>query len=72
MQRLLPDLEVDLLVEHDGQTLMLTGEGKRFAAKFPTLISLLHFTRIFWQFRNQLPGEFSLSVEWRKLSITVK
>ena len=72
MQRPLPDLDVDLLVEHEGHTLQLVGAGKRFAAKFPTLISLVHYSRIFWSSRHRLPSEVSLKVEWRKLSVTVK
>ena len=72
MQRPLPDLDVDLLVEHEGHTLKLRGAGNRFAAKFPTLIALLHFSRIFWPSRKRLPEEILLRVEWRKLSINVK
>ena len=47
MKRPIPDLDVDLLIEHDGYQLKLRGSEMRFVANFPTLLSLLHFYRIF-------------------------
>jgi hypothetical protein len=72
MKRPLPVLEVDLLIEHDGHHLKLRGSGMRFVAKFPTLLSLFHFLRNFWSFKQHVPREASLQVEWRQLRIRVK
>ena len=72
MKRPLPVLDVDLLIEHGGHQLKLRGSGTRFAAKFPTLLSLLHFLRISWSSRKRIPREASFHVEWRRLRIPVK
>ena len=65
-------LDVDLLIEHGGRHLKLRGSGMRFVANFPTLLSLLHFLRIFWSFKKQVPREVSLQFEWRQFRIPVK
>ena len=72
MKRPIPRLDVDLLIEHDGHHLELRGSEMRFVAKFPTLLSLFHFSRIFWPYRKEAPQESSLQVEWRQLRIPVK
>lgn len=67
-----PVLDVDLLIEHAGHQLKLRGSGTRFAAEFPTLLSLFHFLRISWTSRNQMPKATSFHVEWRGIRIPVK
>ena len=67
-----PVLDVDLLIEHGGHQLKLSESGTRFAARFPTLLSLFHFLRISWASRKRNPREASFSVEWRRLRIPVK
>lgn len=44
----------------------------RFVAKCSTLLSLIHFLRIFWSSRKGVPREAAFQVEWRKLRILVK
>jgi hypothetical protein len=61
----LPALDLDLRVEHGGHRVSLTGTGKRFTARFPTVASLLHFARIFWPLRKRFPREYSLRVSLR-------
>lgn len=68
----IPVLDVDLLIEHDGHRLKLRGSERRFVANVPTLLSLLHFSRIFWQYRKRVAEEYSLEVQWRQLRIPVK
>jgi hypothetical protein len=70
--KLLPVLEVDLLIEHGARRLHLQGSGTRFVATFPTLVSLLHFAPIFWLYRKRIPRPTSLHVEWLGLRIPVR
>jgi hypothetical protein len=72
MKRPLPVFEVDLLIEHGGHRLKLRGSGTRFAARFPTLLSLFQFLRISWASRKRIPPQASFHVEWRRLRIPVK
>lgn len=72
MQRPLPDLDVDLLIEHGGHSLNLSGSGANFVAKFPTLRSLFYFLRVVWRFRKGVPRDVSLQVAWRKFRVPVK
>ena len=72
MSHTLRALDVDLQIEHGGHHLKLTGSGMRFVARFPTLISIVHFAPIFWPVRKNLPSPASVRIEWRKLGITVK
>lgn len=44
----------------------------RFVASFTTFLSLLHFSRTLWSYRNQIPPEATLIVEWGWLRIPVK
>ena len=60
-----PALDVDLLIEHDGHQVGVTGSGRHFVAKFPTLFSLLHFSWAFWSVRKHVPREFQFQVELR-------
>jgi hypothetical protein len=68
----LPVLEVELLIEHGGRRLHLQGSGTRFAAKFPSLVSLLHFALVLWPYRERIPRPASLHVQWRGLRIPVR
>ena len=70
--KLLPALEVDLVIEHGGRRLHLQGSGTPFVATFPTLVSLLHFAPIFWPYRKRIPRPASLQVERRGLRIPVR
>ena len=72
MLRLPPEVEVDLLIEHDGRHLTVQGSGRNFVAKFPTLLSLFHFARIFWAHRTEAPLDATVQIAWRRLSIPVK
>ena len=71
MTRLLPSLELDLRIEHDGHQLSLTGSRMRFCANFPTLLSAVHFVRMFWPSRRFLPANASVRVQWRWVSILI-
>lgn len=72
MKRPLPVLDLDLLIEHGGHQLKLRGSKMRFVARFPTLLSLLHFLLVFWPYRKLAPRGASFRVEWRQLRIPVK
>ena len=65
MNRPVPALDLDLLIEHGGHQVGVKGSGRHFVAKFPTLLSLLHFLLAFWPVRKRVPGEFQFQVEWR-------
>ena len=64
-------LDLDLRIQHAGHELILTGSGGSFVARFPTLLSLLHFARLSWPFRAHLPPDASLQVQWRWLHLPV-
>lgn len=72
MQRPLPALDVDLLIEHGGHSLNLSGSGASFVANFPTLRSLFYFLCIVWRFRKRVPRDVSLQVSWRQFRVQVK
>jgi hypothetical protein len=65
MKRLLPTLDVDIVVEHGGHKVAIQGSGRRFIAKFPTLFSLGHFALRLWPFRKLVPDSCEWQVEWR-------
>jgi hypothetical protein len=72
MKRPLSVLDVDLLIEHGGHQLKLSGSGMRFVAESPTILALFHFLRIAWASRKRIPRAASFQVEWRRLRIPVK
>ncbi len=72
MKRLLPDLDVDLLIEHGGHTVRLRGSRMHFVAQFPDLLSAFHFLRIFWPARTAAPREAGVRIQWRNFSLPVK
>jgi hypothetical protein len=72
MTRPLPALDLDLVIEHGGRQLKLTGSGSRFIARFPTLSSLIYFARNFWSWKNQIPEQMSLQAEWWLFRVPVK
>ena len=71
MRRLLPALDLDLEISHAGHQFSLRGSKLSFTARFLTLSSLLHFLRLGWSLRRQVPPEVSLTVEWHHLRIPV-
>ena len=71
MQPPFPSLDLDLLIEHAGHQLTLSGSGMAFIATFPSLASLFHFARLGWSFRSQIPRHATLRVAWRGFSIPV-
>lgn len=62
-------LDVDLLIEHEGHRMKLTGSQNRFAAEFSSLVSLFHYARTFWSQRKIAPPGTSLSIGWRGLRL---
>ena len=72
MLRLLPALDLDLRIAHGGHRFELKGSRLCFVARFATLRSLLHFLRLGWSLRRQLPREVSLSVEWHNFRLSVQ
>ena len=64
MKNSFPALDVDLLVEHDGHRALVKGSGHDFVTRFPTLPSLMHFSRILWPWRKHLPSDLGLRIEW--------
>ena len=65
-------LAVNLLIEHDGHKLKLTGSDSRFVASFPTLAAFFHFGRVFWNSKNRVPPQASLHLEWRPFRVLLK
>ena len=65
MTRPLPNLELNLLIEHAGLSLRVAGKHACFLACFPTLISALHLVRFFGPWSHLLPADTSIKVEWR-------
>lgn len=64
-------LELNLLIEHEGYQLRLTGQRLRFLASFATLLSAAHFARQFWALRHLLPTNASVQVRWRWVTISI-
>ena len=71
MTRLLPRVELNLLIEHEGHEFRLTGTRNRFLADFPTLLSAVHFSRVLWPSRRLLPVGISMRVQWRWVSFSI-
>ena len=72
MKRPLPALDVNLHIEQGGHEMKFSGSGNCYLATFPTLLSLLHFLRVSWQYRKRIPRAASLHLEWRRIRIPVK
>ena len=72
MKQLIPNLDVDLLIENGGHQMKLTGSGMSFTASFLTLRSLLHFLWALRKSQNLIPSQASLQLQWRGISIPVK
>ncbi len=71
MLQLPPSLELNLLIEHEGYQLRLTGRRLRFLASFSTLLSAAHFARQFWIGRHLLPTNVSVQVRWKWVTISI-
>ncbi len=70
MKRLpLPALNADLLIENAGRQFTLSGSKMSFVADFPSLSSLIHFSRIFWPLRKQIPQGLKVRVKWHGLTL---
>ncbi len=65
MKRLLPVLDLDLQIEHEGHRLALQGSGRQFVAKFQSLRALIHFGLRVWPFRKLAPASLRLRIEWK-------
>jgi len=72
MNRLLSALSANLLIENAGHRFTLSGGDMIFVARFPSLSSLLHFSRIFWSLRKRIPPGLTLKVQWRALSFVFR
>ena len=72
MQTPLPELEVDLVIEHGGHAMNVTGSASRIVASFPSLRAMIHFAGAFWPFRKQVPKQLALEAEWRRLRVPVR
>jgi hypothetical protein len=72
MQPPLPALEADLVIEHGGHAVKVTGSASRFVANFPSLLAMLHFARVWWPLRDQVPRQIALDAQWRQLRIRVR
>ena len=66
-----PALDLDLIVEHQGHQVSLTGSGYSFVARFPSILSLIHFGRAAWPARKQWPEGYGISIEWRGLQVRI-
>lgn len=62
---LLPALDLNVVVEHGGHRVAVTGSGRRFIATFATVSSLLHFFFASWRLRKFFPESYSFQAEWR-------
>lgn len=62
-----PALDLDLIIESNGQRTSIQGSGYRFVAKFPTLGSLIRFARIVWPLRKSLPKGYAVQAQWKGL-----
>ena len=67
MTKLRPALDLDLVIESNGQRTSIQGSGYRFIATFPTLGSLFHFARILWPLRKAFPKGYAVQAKWKGL-----
>ncbi len=65
MKRLLPELDVDVVIEHGGHQMAVSGSGKRFVARFQNLGAIVHFGMRAWPFRKLMPSSCEWQVEWK-------
>ena len=67
MTKLRPALDLDLVIESNGQRTSIQGSGYRFVAKVPTLGSLIRFARIVWPLRKSLPKGYAVQAQCKGL-----
>ncbi len=72
MQQVPRGLEVDVLIEHVGRQVQLSGSGIDFYGRFPTLFSLAHRARTHWKHRRLAPEGSRLEVAWTAILFPVK
>lgn len=65
-------LDVDLRIEHAGHQLDLKGSGQRFVARFRTLRGLIHFGRLLWPLRKQMPKGWVVRIVFRGIGMQFK
>ncbi len=64
-------LDLDLVLQHDGHEVSVKGTDGQFVARFPTLLSLLHFSTALWPVRKHIPAGMGLHVELHGLRLRV-
>ncbi len=64
--------EVNLLVEHAGHKLEVTGSGPEYRVRFPSLLSAIHFGTTLWPLRKYTPRGMVVVLEWRSLKFRYK
>ena len=67
MTKLRPALDLDLIIECNGQCTSIQGSGHRFVATFTTLGSLIYFARTIWPLRKLLPKGYAVQAQWKGL-----
>lgn len=72
MKKPLPALDLNLLIEHGGHQTSVIGSRYDFVARFPTLLSLLHFVRTLWPSRKEFPRGYGFQIEWKGFRFPLK
>ena len=59
------EVELDLRVENGGSAVHLVGSRGRYVAEFASLRALVHFVRLGWRYRRQVPPGWRIPIRWR-------
>ena len=72
MKPLLAGLSLDLQIEQGGHRFALAGSAFTYVARFPTLWSLVYFSRVLWPVRRYCSQPISVTLEWWLFRLPVR
>ena len=65
-------VELNVALDHGGYSMQVRGKGGELVARFPSLMSSLHFLIALWPARNSSLAGLGLKLEWRRLRLGVR
>lgn len=65
-------VELDVVIDHAGHSMLVKGREGELVFRFSTLSSLLHFLIASWPARNFSLAGHGLRLEWRRFGLRVR
>lgn len=59
------EVELDLRIENGGYAMHFAGSRGWYVAEFASVRALLHFVRLGWRHRRQVPPGWRIQIGWR-------